>query len=74
MARSANKPAYDAAYNSPQAQHVFTPRIQELITQARARREQSITGHGHSLAMTAASAGMSPSAKLSHQLELLHLF
>lgn len=44
------------------------PRIQELITQARARREQSITGHGHSLAMTAASAGMSPSAKLSHQL------
>jgi Zn-dependent M16 (insulinase) family peptidase len=44
------------------------PRIRELITQARARREQSITGSGHSLAMAAASAGMSPSAKLTHQL------
>lgn len=44
------------------------PRLQELITQARARREQSITGQGHSLAMTAASAGMSPAARLSHQL------
>ena len=44
------------------------PRIRELITQARARREQSITGSGHSLAMAAASAGMSPSAQLTHQL------
>jgi len=43
-------------------------RIQELITQQRARREQSITGHGHSLAMTAACAGMSPVGKISHQL------
>lgn len=43
-------------------------RIRELIAQARARREQSITGSGHSLAMNAASAGMSPSAKLTHQL------
>lgn len=43
-------------------------RIRELITQNRARREQSITGHGHSLAMTAACAGMSPAAKVSHQL------
>jgi presequence protease len=45
-----------------------TERIQELITQQRARREQSITGHGHSLAMTAASAGMSPIGKISQQL------
>lgn len=43
-------------------------RLRELIAQTRARREQSVTGNGHSLAMTAASAGMSPSAKLSHQL------
>lgn len=43
-------------------------RIRELIAQARARREQSITGNGHGLAMNAACAGMSPAAKLSHQL------
>lgn len=43
-------------------------RIRELIAQNRARREQSITGHGHSLAMSAACAGMSPAAKISHQL------
>lgn len=44
------------------------PRIRELIAQTRARREQSITANGHSLAMAAAAAGMSPAAKLSHQL------
>lgn len=44
------------------------PRIRDLISQVRARREQSVTGSGHSLAMTAASAGMAPAAKLSHQL------
>jgi len=43
-------------------------RIRELVSQARARREQSVTGSGHSLALAAASAGMSPAAKLSHQL------
>jgi Zn-dependent M16 (insulinase) family peptidase len=43
-------------------------RIRELIAQNRARREQSITGNGHSLAMTAACAGMSPAAKVAHQL------
>jgi len=42
-------------------------RIKELISQIRARRDQSITGNGHSLAMTAATAGMSPLAKASHQ-------
>src|SRR5690625_6462959 len=36
------------------------PRLRELIAQIRARREQSITGNGHSLAMAAASAGMAP--------------
>ncbi len=43
-------------------------RLRELVAQMRARREQSITGSGHSLALSAASRGMSPSAKLSHQL------
>lgn len=43
-------------------------RIRELIAQNRARREQSVTGNGHNLAMTAACAGMSPAAKVAHQL------
>ncbi len=43
------------------------PRIRELIAQTRASREASVTGSGHSLAMTAASSGTSPGAKLSHQ-------
>lgn len=34
-------------------------RIKELISQRRARRERSITGQGHALAMSAASSGMS---------------
>ncbi|MDH5483762.1 MAG: insulinase family protein [Gammaproteobacteria bacterium] len=45
-----------------------TDHIRELIAQKRARREQSITGQGHSLAMLAASSGMSPAAALSHRL------
>ena len=43
-------------------------RIRELVSQKRARKEQSVTGQGHSLAMTAASSGMSPAAELSHRL------
>jgi len=43
-------------------------RIHELISQKRAQREQSITGNGHGLAMTAASSGMSPAARFSHRL------
>lgn len=42
-------------------------RIKELVSQARARRDQSITGNGHMLAMTAATAGMNPLAKRSHE-------
>ena len=34
-------------------------RVKELVAQRRARREQSITGQGHSLAMTAASSALS---------------
>ena len=45
-----------------------TSRIRDLISQQRARREQSVTGNGHGLAMAAACAGMSPLANLNHQL------
>ncbi|MCO6414371.1 MAG: insulinase family protein [Thiogranum sp.] len=43
-------------------------RIRDLIAQQRARREQSVTGNGHSLAMLAAASGMSPGAALAHRL------
>ncbi len=43
-------------------------RLRELLSQQRARREQSVTNNGHSLAMSAASSGMSPIARLSHKL------
>ncbi|MDX9741696.1 MAG: insulinase family protein [Gammaproteobacteria bacterium] len=43
-------------------------RLRELVSQERARMEQSVTGQGHSLAMTAASSGMSPVAAISHRL------
>lgn len=42
-------------------------RIRELISMSRSRREQSITGHGHALAMSAAASGFSPAAQLSHK-------
>jgi Zn-dependent M16 (insulinase) family peptidase len=44
------------------------PRIRELVSQQRARREQAVIGNGHGLAMAAASAGMSPLAMLNHKL------
>lgn len=43
-------------------------RIRELVSQLRARKEQSITGNGHGLAMSAACSAMSPYAALSHKL------
>jgi hypothetical protein len=42
-------------------------RIAELITQMRSRRERSVTGSGHTLAMTAAASGLSPVAELNHK-------
>ncbi|MFM1896978.1 MAG: hypothetical protein RLZZ385_2052 [Pseudomonadota bacterium] len=42
-------------------------RIAEIIEQICARRENSITGQGHSLAMTLASSRMSPTAELHHR-------
>ena len=43
-------------------------RLRELVSQQRARSERSVTGNGHGLAMTAACAGMSPAARLRHEL------
>jgi Zn-dependent M16 (insulinase) family peptidase len=43
-------------------------RIRDMISHLRARREQSVTGNGHGLAMAAACAGMSPLAQLNHEL------
>ena len=43
-------------------------RLRELFAQTRSGREQSITGSGHSLAMSAAASGISNIAALSHEL------
>ena len=43
-------------------------RMREMVSQQRARREQSVTGNGHGLAMAAACAGMSPLAQMNHEL------
>jgi Zn-dependent M16 (insulinase) family peptidase len=43
-------------------------RLREIIAQERARMEQSVTGRGHSLAMSAAASGMSPGAAIHHRL------
>src|SRR5690554_2125791 len=42
-------------------------RIRELLDQMSARQQSSITGRGHSMAVSLASSGMSPTARLSHQ-------
>ena len=42
-------------------------RIKELVSQLRMRKEQSVTGSGHSLAMQAASSAMSPVALIQHK-------
>jgi len=44
-------------------------RIREIIAQQRARREQSITGAGHQLAMSAASSGYSAIGALQHRIK-----
>jgi presequence protease len=43
-------------------------RIKELISQAKAGREQSITGNGHSYAMQAAAANLNPSTAIVQKL------
>lgn len=42
-------------------------RLSDLIEQICARKENSITGSGHSLAMGLASSKLSPAARISHQ-------
>lgn len=42
-------------------------RIQELVAQIRARREQSVTSNGHALAMGIASSRMSPVSLLGYE-------
>ncbi len=49
-----------------------TTRIRDLISQVRTRRESSITGRGHSFAMSAASCRHSVSAALGHRWGGLH--
>jgi Zn-dependent M16 (insulinase) family peptidase len=44
-----------------------TSRIRELVSQQRSRKEQGITGQGHSMAIMAATAGYSPVAQLTHK-------
>ena len=44
-----------------------TARIREIVAQKRSRKEQSITGQGHSLAIMASAALLSPSGKVAHQ-------
>jgi Zn-dependent M16 (insulinase) family peptidase len=43
-------------------------RLRELMAQMRTRRERSLASNGHSLAMSAASAGMSPLANYQHEV------
>ncbi|AFU97991.1 insulinase family protein [Simiduia agarivorans] len=43
-------------------------RLRELVAQIRARREQSVTGQGHSLAMAAASSGHCAAAYLTNKM------
>ncbi|HSC75867.1 MAG TPA: insulinase family protein [Pseudomonadales bacterium] len=43
-------------------------RLRELMAQMRTRRERNLASNGHSLAMSAASAGMSPLANYQHEV------
>lgn len=43
-------------------------RIADIASQVSARKQSAITGNGHALAMSAASAGMSPIANINHKL------
>ncbi len=44
-------------------------KLRELVAESRAQREMSVTQHGHSLAMVAACAGLSPIGALSQRWE-----
>lgn len=42
-------------------------RVKELLEQINSRQQSSVTGRGHSMALTLASSGMSPTSLLSHR-------
>ena len=42
-------------------------RLREIVSQMRSRRERSITGQGHAMAMLAACAAFAPAARLAHE-------
>ncbi len=67
LLRNAHEQAQLMSDTLHQVKFSETTRIRDLVNQQRARRDQSITGNGHSLAMTAACAGMSPLAMLHHR-------
>ena len=62
-----------AALNELMAETFTAPRfdehnrIRELVAQWRAARQKGVTGHGHALAMTAASAPLNQAMALSHR-------
>ncbi len=68
LARNAEQQAQLMHDTLHQARFDEDERIRDLVSQLRARREQSITGNGHGLALAAACAGMSPLAQLNHRL------
>ncbi|MDP2128765.1 MAG: insulinase family protein [Pseudohongiella sp.] len=42
-------------------------RVKELLEQINSRQQSGVTGRGHSMAITLASSGMSPTSQLSHR-------
>lgn len=50
-----------------QARFDELPRLRELVAQLRAQREAAVTRSGHTLAMIAASSGLSPITALAHR-------
>lgn len=68
-ALAANQPALTELMQATMEQVRFDelPRIKELLLQTLARREQSVVGNGHALAMAAASAGFNRAAAEGHE-------
>ncbi|MFV8783684.1 insulinase family protein [Microbulbifer sp. SA54] len=68
-ALSANQAALTELMQATMEQVRFDelPRIKELLLQTLARREQSVVGSGHALAMAAASAGFNRAAADGHE-------
>lgn len=56
-----NDTVYKAEFNDP-------ARIKDLLSQSLSRKEQAITGQGHSMAMSVASSGISSISQLSYKV------